>query len=488
MRRRDFIQATGAALLSASIFPGSKGASLGSTASPPNILYINVDDLGWADLGYMGSSFYETPNLDRLARSGIILMDAYVPAANCAPSRAAVWTGQYAPRTGVYTVGNPERGNARFRRLIPAPNEEYIKPENTTWAEVLREAGYSTVHLGKWHISDDPLKHGFDENHGGYTWGHPQRGYFSPYGIPNFEDGPEGEYLTDRLVDEAIGFLERHDGQCPFMMALQTYTVHTPLQAKPEVVEKYRNKTPTPSHHNPEYAAMIEHLDTNIGRLVEALDDRGLKDNTLIFFTSDNGGIHDISCQAPLRGEKGSYYEGGIRVPTFASWPGVIEPGGVSKTPVSGIDLFPTFMEVAGIPLPAGKLLDGTSILPLLKSEGELPERPIFWHFPVYLQRYGNGNVETRDPLFRTRPGSAVRLGRYKLLEFFEDGALELYDLELDIGERNNLAEMFPEKTRELHDMLKKWREDTGALMPLGPNPRFDEQFEQNAIRRFYTP
>ncbi|MEX2381719.1 MAG: sulfatase [Opitutales bacterium] len=477
---------TGAAILGVcAILMGTPAmmAQAGSGPERPNILFINVDDLGWTDLGFMGSTYYETPHIDQLAAEGMIFKNAYAPAANCAPSRAVVFTGQYGPRHGVYTVGNSDRGQARFRQLVPTPNMLYIEEENLTFVSLLKDAGYATCHIGKWHISGDPLKHGFETNIGGWEFGHPRGGYFSPYRNPALADGPEGEYLTDRITEEAIGYLEGLDQQRPFFLSMQFYTVHTPLQAKSETVAKYEAKLPTANHFNPVYAAMIEHMDTSVGRLLGTLDDLGIRDNTMILFTSDNGGIYEVSRQSPLRGEKGSYYEGGIREPMVIRWPGRVSPGSRSDAPVSGVDFYPTFLEVAGIEPPEDKVLDGVSLIPLVTETDTIPERALHWHFPVYLQAYGQGNVETRDLLFRTRPGAVMRLGRWKLHEYFEDGALELYDLHADIGERQNLSEILPEKTEELHGLMKDWREKTGAPVPTERNPRYDAEAEAREVR-----
>ncbi len=452
----------------------------------PNIVFINVDDLGWGDAGFMGSRFYETPNLDRLATEGMTFTNAYAAAANCAPSRAVVFTGEYGPRHGVYTVGSSNRGRNQLRRLIPTPNTRFIAEENTTFVSLLNKKGYATCHVGKWHISTDPLKHGFEVNIGGWQAGHPQEGYFSPYGNPNLSDGPEGEYLTFRLTDEAIDFLRDHDDERPFFLSMQYYIPHTPIQAKQEVIDEYRAKNPTKAHFNPTYAAMIDHMDHNIGRLLQELDELGFREETLVLFTSDNGGIHNLSRMWPLRGEKGSYYEGGIRVPMIVRWPGHVAPGARSETPVHGVDFFPTFVEAAKIEIPDDKLLDGLSLIPYLTEEKVIPERPLFWHFPVYLQAYGRGNFETRDPFFRTRPGMVMRLGKWKLHEYFEDGGLELYDLERDLGERRNLADLLPEKTEELHAKMIAWREKTGAPVPTDANPQFNPDLEAELIREFY--
>lgn len=441
-------------------------------ATKPNIVYINIDDLGWTDLSCMGSTYYQTPNIDRLASQGMTFTNAYAPASNCAPSRACCITGQYAPRHHVYTVQNSDRGPSHLRKLIPTPNTLSIQEDNLTFGDALKAGGYKTCIVGKWHVSEDPTRNGFDVNIAGCHWGHPHGGYFSPYGNPQLEDGPEGEYLTDRLTTEAIQFVEAHREE-PFFLYFPYYIVHTPLQAKEETIEKYRQMEGTEAHNNPEYAAMIEHMDHNIGRLMDTLDTLGLTENTLVLFTSDNGGCYKISKQWPLRAGKGAYYEGGIREPMFVRWPGQIEAGSRCDEPVSGIDYFPTFLEAAGLEPPEEKVLDGKSLMPLLTGAGTLGERPLFWHFPVYLQ---NGNDETRDPHFRTRPGSVVRLGDWKLHQYFEDGELELYNLADDIGEQVDLAATHPEKAKELHTMLSEWRRELDAPVPTELNPDFGRE------------
>lgn len=443
-------------------------------AERPNIVYINVDDMGWKDLGVMGSRYYETPNIDALARQGMLFTNAYAPAANCAPSRACCMSGQYTPRHGIYTVGNSDRGDARTRKLIPTTNRTILPDEIVTIAEVLQANGYTTCHVGKWHLGQDPRTQGFDVNIGGNTAGNP-RSYFSPYRNKNLEDGPEGEYLTDRLTTEAIAFLEAiKDG--PFFLSMAFYAVHTPLQPKKERVGKYEAKGSYDGQGNANYAAMVETLDENVGRLMKALDRFELTGKTFVLFTSDNGGVYRITRQRPLRAGKGSYYEGGIREPMFVRWPGKVDAGSRCDTPVSGIDFFPTFLEVAGIAKSEGKVLDGLSFVPLLTQTGSLPERPLFWHFPVYLQ---GGNEETRDRVHRTRPGSAMRLGDWKLHEYFEDGGLELYNLKDDVGEKHNLIDTQPDKARELHAILKRWRRETNAPVPTEPNPKYDAAFDQ---------
>ncbi|VGO16226.1 Arylsulfatase [Pontiella desulfatans] len=437
-------------------------------AARPNILYINADDLGVADVGFMGNAVYHTPNLDRLAAEGMVFTCAYAPAANCAPSRAACLSGQQASRTGVYTVGNSARGKTETRKLIPIKNRPVLSDEALTIADVLKDAGYTTCQIGKWHVGKDPAQQGIDINIGGGEWGG-AKSYFSPYRNPVLTDGPDGEYLTDRLTDEAIRFVRDHRTG-PFFLYLPYYTVHTPLQGRPDLVERYKRVEGI----NADYAAMVEALDENIGRLLESLEEFNLSDNTLVIFTSDNGGIRSISRQDPYRAGKGSYYEGGIRVPLTMRWPGTIRPGSTCAEPVTGLDFFPTLVHAAGADVPAGTQLDGVNLMPVLTEYAPLPERALFWHFPIYLQAYDGSLDDARDPLFRTRPGSAMRFGKWKLHHYFEDDAFELYDLETDIGERNNLAESNPEQVKELKRLLNAWRKNVNAPVPTGKNPKYD--------------
>ncbi|MEK9773768.1 MAG: sulfatase, partial [Opitutae bacterium] len=302
-----------------------------------NVIYLNADDLGVMDVGFMGSKIYHTPNLDRLAKEGMIFTEAYAPAANCAPSRAACFSGQWASRTGVYTVGTSERGAARDRMLIPTPNRLHLKEEVVTMAEEFKRAGYRTAQVGKWHLGEDPTTQGIDINIAGNTRGAPSS-YFSPYKNPDLKDGPKGEYLTDRLTDEAIQILKRFK-EDPFFLYFPFYTIHTPLQGRPDLKKKYASR----GNKLSDYAAMVECLDENIGRLLAALDELGLAENTIVLFSSDNGGIRKLSKQDPWRAGKGSYYEGGIRVPLTVRWPEVVKSGSICSVPVTGLDFYPTF-------------------------------------------------------------------------------------------------------------------------------------------------
>jgi len=439
----------------------------------PNIVLIVADDLGWKDLGFMGSSFYKTPNLDCLAAEGMVFTRAYAGAANCAPSRAGLLTGMYATAHGIYTVGSSERGDSRTRRLIPATNTLILPDRFFTLAEALNQAGYSTGHIGKWHLGKDPCSQGMDHNVGGSTWGHPGS-YFAPYAPPDL-DAPEGEYLTDRLTKEAIDFIKRHQDR-PFFLYLSYYAVHTPIQSKAAPEKKYLTKGTEACQNNAGYAGMVDNLDSCIGSVMQELAKQGLTENTLVIFTSDNGGIREISCQDPLRAGKGSYYEGGIRIPLIFKWPGRIKSGFIPEVPVSHLDFYPTLMEIAGEEGPGN--LDGVSLWPLLEGKGTLPERSLFFHFPVYLQAYRKGYDDGRDPLFRTRPGSVIIKGNWKLHYYYEDEGIELYHLLSDPGEQDNVAYINPIKREELLGELEAWLKEEQAPVHFELNPQFDSLFE----------
>ncbi|SHI57874.1 Arylsulfatase A [Arenibacter nanhaiticus] len=454
----------------------SKGKELPNLSTPPNIIYINVDDLGWKDVGYMGSTYFETPNIDKLSKEGMVFTQGYAAAANCAPSRACLMSGQNTPRHGVYTVSPSRRGNSKTRKIIPSSNTDHLTNAMVTMAEMFKTAGYTTGTFGKWHVTMDPINDGFDINFGGDHRGNPGRnGYTAPYNaLPNLEKAPEGEHLTDRLTTEAINFIETNK-DTPFFLYLPYYAVHTPLMGKEELIEKYKIKGGSQGQDNPVFAAMVENVDINIGRLLSIIEKLNLSNKTLIVFTSDNGGIRSISSQNPLRAGKGSYYEGGTRVPYIIKWPNTIKAGSTNATPIVNLDFFPTFMEILEVDLP-NKILDGISILPLLKGN-KIEERPLFWHFPIYLEAYNESKDDGRDPLFRTRPGSTILYKNWKLHHYFEDNALELYDLEKDLGERNNLVAINPEKAEELYNILDSWRKEVNAPIPSEPNPEYDPNY-----------
>ncbi|MGB7394209.1 MAG: sulfatase [Pricia sp.] len=446
----------------------------------PNIILINVDDLGWKDLGFMGSKYYETPNLDALAKQGLVFSNAYAGAANCAPSRACMLSGHNTPWHGVYTVSPSARGNAKTRKLIPIKNTKFLGDSVYTLPRMLKNAGYVTGSFGKWHVGDDPTKQGIDVNVGGDSRGNPGgKGYFSPYTINNIEDGPKGEYLTDRLTQEAIAFVEKYRDST-FFLYLPFYTVHGPIMGKDSLIAKFEDKPGTDGQDRPDYAAMIASMDENVGKLLDKIKASGLEENTFVLFTSDNGGIREVSEQNPLRAGKGSYYEGGIREPLIIKWPGNIEPGSTSDTQVSHLDFYPTLQNIVNPPKKADNL-DGLDLAPIFKGE-KLAERDLFFHFPIYLQAYSKEHDDGRDPLFRTRPGSVIISGDWKLHEYFEDGGLELYNLKEDIGEEQNVAQEYPEKTKQLHDSLITWRKDTGAPVPLEKNPDYDAAFEDDQM------
>ncbi len=459
------------------------GNAVGNAAERPNILFIYIDDLGWKDTGFMGSDFYETPNLDRLAAQGMLFTDAYSCAANCAPARACLLSGQYTPRHEIYNVGTGRRGNPKFGRLKHIPGTATLRSDIVTWAQCLQRAGYKTATMGKWHLSDDPTAFGFDVNIGGTHSGSPPRGYFPPHGnVPGLQNAPQGEYLTDRLYDEAIKFVEENTDR-PWLLYLTHFAVHTPLQAKQPLLKKYEEKPKGELHKSAVMAAMIESVDAGAGRLLAKLDELKLTDETVVFFFSDNGGYGPATSMHPLKGYKGTYYEGGIRVPMAVKWPGVVKPGTKSDEPVIAVDLYPTFCEIAGAASPNDRQLDGDSLIPLLQGKSRKEPRALYWHFPAYLQSYSRFD-EQRDPLYRSRPCSIVRYGDWKLHEYFEDGGLELYDLRADIGETKNLAASMPEKTKELHERLVAWRRATGAPVPTELNPNYDAAAEAAAIEK----
>ena len=443
----------------------------------PNIVLINIDDMGWRDAGFMGSQFYETPNLDDLAARGIIFNQAYAAAANCAPSRACMMSGENTPRHGVYTVGSSERGKSKNRKLIPVVNKATIPDQHLLFPELLKQNGYSTCHAGKWHISQDPLTRGFDVNIGGSDAGNPGS-YYPPYkNVPGIQ-AENDDYLTDLVMDKTLDFIANHDKKQPFFLNYSPYAVHTPIQPVAGLLGKYLGKSPSNGQDNAKYATMVENLDRNIGRLIDLLHEKKLYGNTFIFFITDNGGLFRVTKQRPLRAGKGSYYEGGIRVPAFAVWPGKINPDQVSEAPITNLDILPTLLELTGILKPEDKILDGISLIPLLTGNKELPERPLYWHFPVYLE---GGNNESQDLLFRTRPGSAIRYGDWKLIQYFENNVIELYNLKDDVSENNSLVNENQEKAKTLLSMLDHWRKRTDAPIPKTLNPDFEDEKRINS-------
>ena len=434
-------------------------------AERPNIVFILADDLGYTDLGCYGSDYYQTPNIDRLAAEGVCFTDGYTCGPNCQPTRAALMSGQYGPRTGVYTVGSIERFNWRSRPLRPVDNVTALLPEKITIAQTLRNAGYATGMFGKWHLGNNsrhhPSQRGFDEAMS-------TAGKHFEFDTDPPVEYDEGTYLADFLTERAVDFIRRNRSR-PFFLYLPHFGVHSPHDAKPELIASFRSKPPSGGHRSPVYAAMIASIDESVGRIVQSLDELGLAENTLVIFSSDNGGVggyqsaglrtNGITDNAPLKGGKGMLYEGGIRVPYIFRWKGTIPPGRTDATPIISVDLYPSLVELAKTKPPENYPLDGVSYASLLTGSAmSLDRDAIYWHFPGYL---GSGRRQ-----WRTTPAGAVRSGHWKLIEFFEDHRQELYNLADDVGERHNLARREPAKTKELHDQLVAWRMTIGAPMP----------------------
>jgi len=442
-----------------------------SPAQKPDIVFILIDDMGWKDIGCMGSAYYETPNIDKLAAQGMLFTAAYSAAPNCAPSRASLMTGMYTPRHHIYTVGDSNRGPIASQKLIPVPNTEVLDPKWKTIANVLDDAGYMTASIGKWHIGKDPaagpLAHGFHVNVGGNNQGSASS-FFPPYRNPNLPDGPAGEYLTDRLTDEALKFIDANKSR-PFFLYLAHNAVHKPLMGKPELVAKYKAKARSGGQNNAVYAAMIESVDQSVGRIMARLEELHLSDHTLVIFSSDNGGVGDVTSMQPLRGEKGMLYEGGVRVPFIARWPGRIAPGSRSDVPITGVDIMPTFAAVAGGKLPATQPQDGLSILPLLDGSGKtLAREAIYWHFPCYLPGSNMGRG------LRMVPATSLLAGTMKYQEFYEDSHAELYNLHDDISEQHDLLGSNARQTEKLRNLMDQWRKAVNAPIPTQPNPQYN--------------
>jgi arylsulfatase A-like enzyme len=456
--------------------------ALADSARKPNIVFILADDLGYTDSGCFGSKYYETPNIDRLAAEGARFTDGYTCGPNCQPTRAALLSGQYGPRTGVYTVGNIDRFNWRSRPLRPVDNVTALPLEKITIAQVLRDAGYATGMFGKWHLGNDaehhPQRRGFDE-------AIVSAGRHFDFKTDPSVDYAQGTYLADYLTDRAVQFMERHQSE-PFFLYLPHFGVHAPHEAKPELIERFKTKPAAGGHRDPTYAAMIASVDESVGRVVATLEKLGLAENTLVIFSSDNGGVggyrtiglkkNGITDNAPLKGGKGTLAEGGIRVPYIFCWKGTVEPGQTNATPINSVDLYPTLLELAGAEPPADYPLDGVSYAPLLRGgRSTLDRDAMYWHFPGYL---GAGAGQ-----WRTTPVSAVRSGDWKLLEYLEDGHLELYNLREDLGEQRNLASEQPERAGELHKKLLAWRQEIGAPLPKAKSAA-DSQPEKPRVNR----
>lgn len=443
----------------------------GLSATKPNIVFILIDDMGWKDVGFMGSEYYETPNIDRLANQGMIYTQAYANAANCAPTRSSLLSGQYSPRHGVFTVGNSDRGKSKDRRLIPVINSEEISLDIITIAEALKPAGYVSAAIGKWHVGNTPQQQGFDVGMERYDIG---------YKNGHFKD--DGEYLTDRLTDEAIKFMKENKEK-PFFLYLAHHAVHTPIQAKDEITEKYSQRKGVGCHNMARYAAMIQSVDESVARINQTLEELGISKNTILIFFSDNGGHGVQTCQKPLRGGKGMYYEGGIREPMFVYWPGKIDAGSVCDIPIISTDFYPTFLELAGVKKSEKYVLDGLSLVPLFQGEKVEIHDALYWHFPGYLEAYNGLMEDARDLVFRTRPVAVIRKGDWKLLLYYEEwildggrekiatnNSVELYNIKTDIGETKNLCNIETGKRDELLDELLTWQKDINAPVPTVAN------------------
>lgn len=498
-----------------------------NASKPPNIVFFLVDDLGWRDVGCFGSEFYETPNIDKLAKMGVKFTNAYAACHVCSPTRASLLSGKYPARINL-TDWLPGRNDFAYQKLKNVEVNQQLPYEETTLAEALKEKGYSTAIVGKWHLGEapsDPPKHGFDMHiPSGWSKGWPLT-YDAPFRLPNY-DGKPGEYLTDRLTTDALQYIEDHRDQ-PFFLYFSHFAVHDPIEGRKDLVEKYRKKLAAKApdkrppyilegnpdsdpltigervsllkdsayngfsqlprgtvkvkqiQDNIQFAAMVEAMDESLGRVMEKLRQLGIEENTIVVFASDNGGMaagnfgrpskvldprtpdkHFSTSNLPLRGAKGWMYEGGIRVPTIVKWAGVKSPGSTCTVPVITTDFFPSLLDMAGLPLLPQQHLDGVSIKPLLKGGKKLERKAIFWHFP----HYSNHGMQS--------PGGAVRSGKYKLIEYYENGTVQLYDLDKDLAELNDISKQNPAKTKELLAMLHAWRKSVGAKM-MKPNPDY---------------
>jgi arylsulfatase A-like enzyme len=445
-----------------------------SASRPPNIVFILADDLGWTDLASYGSDLHQTPNLDRLAREGMRFTQAYSACTVCSPTRAAIMTGLNPART---RVTDWIAGHAMPRARLSIPEwTKFLDPSHYNLAEALKDAGYATGHFGKWHLgmTEDlwPERQGFDINRGGWRMGQPTGAaaggniYFSPYANPRLTDGPTGEHLDMRLAEEAASFMEANRDR-PFFVNFWLYTVHTPLQAAPEKIEKYRRLAREGANHtNPTYAAMVEHMDESVGIVFSALERLGLTDNTIVIFTSDNGGLigrnNKVTSNAPLRHGKGERYEGAVRVPLIVRYPPLVKPGSVSDRPAISMDFFPTFADLTGLAAsPRLPTFDGISLVPTLRGDPSAPQRDtLYWHYPHY---HTEGAV----------PYSAIRHGDWKLIHNLETDDVLLFNLADDLGEQNDLAAARPDLTVALRAQLATWLTSVGAQYPT-LNPNYD--------------
>ena len=469
----------------------------------PNVLFILADDYGWNDLSCYGSEFYETPNLDRLAQKGVRFTNAYATCQVSSPSRASIMTGRYTPRHGITDwigekSGEDWRTMGRHSKLLPADYAHRLGADEYTLAECLRDNGYTTFIAGKWHLGDEgswPEDHGFDINKGGWSAGSPNNGYFPPYKNPRLTDGPAGENLSTRLGEETVKFLKdhkKHGKGKPFFAYLSFYAVHGPIQTTENNWKYFRDKAermgiadkafeldrtlPVRTRQdNPVYAGLIKDMDDAIGNVLRAVEEMGLDENTLIIFTSDNGGVVSgdaySSCLTPLRGGKGRQWEGGLRVPLIIEYPGC-KAHSECDEPVTGTDYYPTILDYAGLQLQPQQHKDGISLMPVMK-EGKTSDRALFWHYP----HYGNQGGE---------PSSVIRKGDWKLIYYYEDGRSELYNLAIDLSENEPLNHLYPEKVQELNAELMAWLKDVDAKLPVA-DQQYDPKKEAEVKKEWRT-
>ncbi|MCA9130023.1 MAG: sulfatase [Planctomycetales bacterium] len=461
--------------------------SLARAADRPNIVFILADDLGWRDLSNEGSTYYETPHIDRIAQEGMKFTRGYAACQVCSPSRASILTGKYPTKHGITTwIGDPQgeawRNSNRHDSHLPASYEHNLRDSEITLAEALQTAGYKTFFAGKWHLGSQgswPTDHGFEINQGGWDVGSPRGGYFSPWENPNLPSGPAGESLPIRLANETAAFIEAQQ-ETPFLAYLSFYSVHGPIQTTQPLWSKYREKALLNEFSGdrflfdrrlcvrqvqdcPIYAGMMESMDDAVGIVLDKLDELGLTENTIVCFTSDNGGVSSgdafATCNLPLRGGKGRQWEGGIREPYYCRYPVITQSGSTSQVPVSGIDWYPTLLDLAGVAVPSAQAIDGVSLVPVLKG-GTLPDRPLFWHYP----HYGNQGGE---------PSSIILQHDWKLIHYHEDGRDELYNLDQDPAEQHDVLSQQTERAMGMRRQLDQWLADTNAQFPV-PDPQFD--------------
>ena len=447
-------------LISCLILGGCAQIPQKSESSPPSVILVLADDLGWADISCQGSA-WATPAIDQLAAEGVRLTRAYSNGPNCAPSRACLMTGLDVAEHGVFTVAPAARGKKENRKLVPPKTRRTLEDDEVTIAEMLKDSGYRSAHIGKWHLGDDPRSQGFDVSIAGDRRGHPKT-HLAPWKLPHLPEQEDGTELADALTDHAIDFI-RECGDQPYLLVLSHYAVHTPVQVSEAALKRWQKIWPEGTRRQQKYAALVESVDRSVSRLMEEVRAGGEGRETVILFTSDNGGLEGFTDNGPLRGGKGMLYEGGIRVPLIA-W-GKRIPGGKVNTqdPVQLTDLVPTLLEWSRTRAPESLPLAGTSLVSLLEDGTPLPERDLYWHFPAYLS-----GAARRHGLWRTTPVSAIMRGDDKLLEFFESGERQLYDLS-DVSEERNLSEERPEQALNMHQRLLRWREERKMPMPTAP-------------------